>query len=198
MSDAKTLGGIGSILVLLTAVPYAGWAFGIAGFVMILFAIKNISEYVGDRKIYSDMIISVIMTIGAIAVGTVVVLGTVLRVFSMGTFVGSRFVPAATVTTGDWISVAIAAGAGLVVVWALAIASTVFLKKSLDSVAAKLKISTFGTAGLIYLIGAATAIIGVGFLLMLVAQILLVISFFSIQDQKAPEVIPPQPSSMSS
>jgi uncharacterized membrane protein len=40
----------------------------------------------------------------------------------------------------------------------------------------------FNTAGLVFLIGAATAIIGVGFLLILVAQILLVVAFFSIKE----------------
>ena len=46
----------------------------------------------------------------------------------------------------------------------------------------------FETAGLLYLIGAATAIIGIGFVLILVAEILLAVSFFSISEQpKVPQ-----------
>jgi len=44
LSEAKVFGGIGSILVLLTAVPSVGPLFGIAGFIMILLAINNISQ----------------------------------------------------------------------------------------------------------------------------------------------------------
>jgi uncharacterized membrane protein len=41
----------------------------------------------------------------------------------------------------------------------------------------------FSTAGLLYLIGAATAIIGVGFLVLLVAQILTAVAFLSIPER---------------
>src|SRR5438552_1348105 len=66
ISDARVLGGIGSILVLLSAVPNVGWLLGIAGFVMILLAIRNISQTVGDKKIYNNMLTAVILGIGAI------------------------------------------------------------------------------------------------------------------------------------
>ncbi len=46
----------------------------------------------------------------------------------------------------------------------------------------------FGTAALLYLIGAALTIILVGFLLIFVAQILFIVAFFSLPDQ-----LPAQP-----
>ena len=192
LSDAKTLGGVGSILVLLTPLPYAGWVLGIAGFVMTLVAIKYISDIVKDEKIFNNMLISILLAIGGIVVGTFVVLGAFFRVLGMGSFVGSTFVPATSITTGDWIGFAESIIAGLVVVWALLIASSVFLRQSYNRVGAKLNVGTFGTAGLLYLIGAATSIIAVGFLLILVAQIMLAISFFSIKES-APLPAPGQP-----
>ena len=49
ISNEKMLGGIGSILVLFTAVPNAGRIVGKAGFVMIPAANRNISQAVNDE-----------------------------------------------------------------------------------------------------------------------------------------------------
>jgi uncharacterized membrane protein len=183
ISDAKTLGGLGSILVLLTPIPYAGWALGIAGFVMTLIAVKYISDIVKDQKIFNDMLISVVLTIAAIVVGTVVVLGAVFRVLGMGSFVGGTFVLSPNITPGNWIGLGAAVFAGLAVVWGILIASSVFLRRSYNTVGTKLNVNTFGTAGLLFIIGAATSVILVGFLLILVAQIMLAIAFFSINER---------------
>ncbi|MCL5067890.1 MAG: DUF996 domain-containing protein [Thaumarchaeota archaeon] len=188
LAQAKTLGGVGALLVLFTAIPSVGWALGVAGFVMILLAVKYISEVVRDSGIYNNMILSVILAIGAIAVGTVTVIGTVFRVLGMGTFVGPNFVIAPNIGVGDWLGLAAAVIVGLAVVWGLLIASAVFLRRSLNSISSRLNVKMFETTGLLYLIGAATAIIAIGFLLILVAEILLVVSFFSINEQqKVPE-----------
>lgn len=188
LADARTLGGVGAILLLFTAIPSVGWILGIAGFVMTLVAINYISQSLGDRKIYNDMIVSVILAIGAIAVGTVTVIGTVFRVLGMGNFVGPNFVVAPNIGVGDWLALAGAVIVGLAVVWGLLIASAVFLRRSLGTIASKLNVHMFETAGLLYLIGAATAIIGIGFLLLLVAEILLAVAFFSIHEKAPPPV----------
>lgn len=188
LSDSRTLGGAGSILVLLTPIPYVGWALGIAGLVMTLIAVKSISDSMRDEKIFNDMLISVILIIAGIVVGTVVVLGAVYRVLGMGSIVGSTFVPASNITTGDWVGLAAAVIGGVAVVWAILVASAYFLRRSYNSIATKLNISTFRTAGLLYLIGAATTIVAVGFLILLVAQIMLAVAFFSINDTTAVQV----------
>lgn len=180
LSDAKTLGGIGSILVLLTVAPSVGWILGIVGFVMILVAISRISQAVNDKKIYDNMLASVILAIGAIAVGALTVIGSVYKVLGMGSFVGPDFVLSSNITTGDWIGLIATAAGGIIAVWLILLVSAVFIRRSFNSIASKLNIKMFETVGLIYLIGAATAIIGVGFILLFVAEILLVVSFFEI------------------
>ena len=182
LSDSRILGGTGSILVLFSPIPYVGWALGIAGIVMTLIAVKYISDISRDEKIFNDMLISVILIVAGIVVGTVVVLGAVYRVLGMGSIVGHTFVPASNITTGDWVGLAAAVIGGVAVIWAILVASAFFLRRGYDSVAAKLNISSFRTAGLLYLIGAATAIIAVGFLIILVAQIMLAVAFFSINE----------------
>ena len=180
LSDAKTLGGIGSILVLLTVAPSVGWILGIVGFIMILVAISKISQAVNDKKIYDNMLASVILAIGAIAVGALTVIGSIYKVLGMGSFVGPDFVLSSNITTGDWIGLVATAAGGIIAVWLILLVSAVFIRRSFNSIASKLNIKMFETAGLVYLIGAATAIIGVGFILLFVAEILLVVSFFEI------------------
>src|SRR5712691_260970 len=68
LSQAKTLGGVGSILALLGIVPSAGPVLSIAGLIMTLVAVKYISDILGDKRIFKNMIISVILAIGRIIV----------------------------------------------------------------------------------------------------------------------------------
>jgi len=182
LSEAKTYGGIGSILVLFTAIPTIGWLLGIVGFIFIIMAVKYISDTFRDKSIYNNMLVSILLDVGAIAVGTIAILGTVFHVLGLGSFVGSNFVLNSNIAVGDWVGLAAGVIAGLVAVWALLVTSAVFLRRSYDSMASKLGVNTFKTAGLVFLIGAATTIIGVGFVLILVAQILLVVAFFSIKE----------------
>lgn len=51
---------------------------------MVLIAVKYISDVIGIEKIFRNMIISVLFAVGAIVVGTLTVLGAVLRVMEMG------------------------------------------------------------------------------------------------------------------
>jgi uncharacterized membrane protein len=185
-TDAKVLGGIGSLLILLTAVPNVGWVLGIAGFAMTLIAIRKISREYNDKEIWRNMLVAVTLAIGAIATGVITAVGGIFRVLSMGSFVGTKFVLSPGVTSGDWLGLAIVVIGGLLAMWGLLVASGIFVRRSYRSVASKVNVKMFGTAGLLYLIGAATAIVGVGFVLILVAEILLAVSFFSIPEDKVP------------
>ncbi len=186
LSRAKSLGEVGSIFVLLTAMPSIGAVLGIVGFVLMLVAIKDISEAVGDRSIYSNMLLAVGLALAGIVVGTLVVVGSVLRFVGLNSLnVGPDFNPS-TVPAGDWISLAGSILIGLAVVWLLMLFSSIYVRRSYGAIASKLNVSMFGTAGLVYLIGAATTIVLVGFVLLFVAQILLVVAFFSISEKPAP------------
>src|SRR5207247_8955322 len=86
LGQAKTLGGVGSILVLLSPIPYAGAVLSIVGFIMILIAVKYIADILGDQKIFNNMIIAVILAIIGIVVGVVVVLGAVYSLIGLGSY----------------------------------------------------------------------------------------------------------------
>lgn len=192
LSQAKTIGGIGAILMLLGFVPAIGWVLAIAGSVMVLVAIKYLSEAVSDPTIFRNMIIAVVTAIMGLVVGVAVILSTVLSVFGLTAISGGfggvgGFTPPSSIPAGDWVGLILGIIAGLAVVWILLIVSAIFVRKSYGSVASKIGVGMFGTAGLLYLIGAALTIVLVGFILILVAEVLNIVAFFSIPDQ------PPQP-----
>jgi uncharacterized membrane protein len=187
LSQAKTLGGIGSILVLLTLVPYVGVVLGIVGFILILIAVKYVSDSVGNRSIFNNMIISVILSIVGIIVGGLVVFASIFRYIGMGSLSGFPWGPNSSPPplTGDMIGFIMSIITGLLLIWIFLLISAIFLRMSYNSIAAKLNVGMFRTTGLIYLIGAALTIVLVGLVLILVAEILQIIAFFSIPEQTA-------------
>jgi uncharacterized membrane protein len=190
LGQAKTLGGVGSILVLLTPIPYAGPALAIAGFIMILVAVKYIADVVGDRKIFNDMIIAVVLAIVGIAVFAILVVGAIYSLIGLGSY---SYTPGTAPPSGFTAAIA-AIIIGLVVIWVFYLVSSIFLKRSYDTIATRLNVGTFHTAGLLYLIGAATTIIFVGFIIVFVAQILQIVAFFSVPEQMpmGPQPMPGQ------
>ncbi len=193
LSQAKTLGGIGSLLIILTIVPSAGPVLGIVGFILVLFAVKNISDVLKDSSIFRNMIISVLLAVVGIVVGAIVIAATFFSFVGLGAFSpgfkfpAGAFTPGA-VAAGNIVGLIVALVVGLAIIWILLMVSAVFLRKSYKTVATKLGVGMFSTTALLYLIGAALTIILVGFIVIFVAGILQLVAFFSIPDQ------PPQPS----
>ncbi len=173
LGDAKTLGGVGSILLLIPGVS-------IVGYILILIAGKYISDELGDKSIFDNMLYAVISgIIGVAAAAFIIFSGAVFGVF---TFAASAFAGVI---------------AGLAIAWIGLVVSSIFLRRAYNTMATKLDVGTFNTAGTLYLIGAILTIILVGFLLLFVAAILQIIAFFSIKDV-APSMQPQgmQPQSM--
>src|SRR5438876_9023006 len=75
LSSAKTLGGIGGILVFLPGVSLVGW-------ILILLATKEISESVQDKTIFDDAILAAITAV----IGAVVFSGLIFLYFFGGPF----------------------------------------------------------------------------------------------------------------
>lgn len=94
---------------------------------------------------------------------------------------GTTFTPG-TIPSG-FVSGIVLLVVGLVVIWVFYLISAIFLWKSYDRIATRLNVNMFHTTGLLYLIGAALTIIIVGLLIVLIAEILQIVAFFSIPDQ---------------
>ncbi len=180
LAQARTLGGIGSILILLGIVPIAGIVLFIVGFIMVLMAVRYISETVQDKTIFNNTLIAVILAIvGMIAGLAVLIAGKMFAFFreSRSLYGPSMFMEPGMYPFFRTLIIA------LVVVWVFYIGSAIFLRKSYTAIASKLNISMFDTVALLYLIGAVLAIILVGFIVIYVAEILQTVAFFSIVEK---------------
>lgn len=185
--------------MLLTFVPAVGWILAIAGAIMVLIAIKYVSEIVEDRSIFNNMLLAVVLGIVGLVAGLAVILGTVLTTFGLSTisawfyrgFPGYSTPPA--IPQGGMFRLVTGALVGLAILWVLLIISAILVRRSYDSMSKKLGVGMFATTGLIYLIGAALTIIVVGVIILFVAMILNIVAFFSIPDQQLPQQMPLQP-----
>jgi len=179
LSSAKTLGGVGGILVFFPVLSLVGW-------ILILLATKEISETVQDKTIFDDALLAAITAV----IGAVVLVAFLFSPRSPGGFFAfgslALFLPFLVI---------------LGVFWIFTIISAIFLKRSYEKISQRLNVSAFATAGLLYLIGAALTIVLVGFLIILIALIFQVVAYFSIQDrpptpgwgQPAPQTFAPPP-----
>ena len=168
---AKVIGGIGAILTLLGLAPFIGTAAVVIGWVLVLVAIGLISGVAGDKQIFYNATVGATLQIVG-AIGLYFVGLTLFSYFGGGSasnplgFIGSIF---------DW----------LLLLWVVAIVSSIFLYMSLRKVASRLGAGLFATAAIIYVVGEGTTIILIGFIIALIAQILFAAAFFSM-----PEALP--------
>ena len=172
LSQAKTLGGVGGILIFLPGLSLIGW-------ILILLATKEISESVQDKTIFDDALLAgITAVIGAI----------VFAVFAFGfLFTTPRPVVGFFFPFSSFVVV-------LIAFWIFAIISAIFLKRSYEKISQRLNIGAFASAGLFYLVGAVLTIVLVGFLILLIALIFQVVAYFSIQDRPpVPGVSQPTP-----
>lgn len=166
LSTAKNLGGVGGILALIPGISLVGW-------ILMLVALKEISEVTRDESIFNDALIGAITAVvGAVS------LVTLPFIFGLGFFTLGFF-------------------AFLGILEVILIISSLFLKRAYDKVSQQLKIGSFATAGLLYLIGAITLIVFVGIIILFIALIFQIVAYFSIQDQPSQMLYPgyqaPQP-----
>lgn len=176
LEQARTLGGIGSILMLLAIVPLAGPILAIIGFIPVLIAIKYISEHTGDRTIFNNYLIAVIVGIIAMVVGAV--MGFTGFLGGFGLMRAGAPMMGLTVMLLSMIAV-------LVVIWILEIIAAIFVRRSFTSIASALNVKMFSTAALLYLIGAILMIaFGIGAIISFIAIILQIIAFFQIPVKK--------------
>ena len=189
LKNAKMYGGIGSILMLVGGfIPLLGFVLPIVGLVLVFVAIKNIADEAKNQDIFKNYLLYFILNIVAL----VAVFG--IAFITLGA-VGFSIMDLAsqTSTTGTTDPSQIFAGmdimalisgclTALAVAWILLIISAIFLRKSFTAIADYTKVGLFGTTGLIYLIGAATLIIAIGGIIILIAFVMQIIAFFSLPD----------------
>ncbi|ALM74533.1 conserved membrane hypothetical protein [Thermococcus barophilus] len=175
-------GGIGAILALVGGVvPRLGSALSIVGIVLILLAVKEISNETGDEAIFKTYLISFILQIGAflaLIIAIIAVLGT--SIIAMG---GPRAFEHEMQNFGAIMAIIGSILVGFVIFWIMFSLGSYYLKKSYELIAEHTDVDLFKTTGLLYFIGALTAIILIGLLIIFVARILEIVAYFSLPEE---------------
>jgi len=176
---SKTLAGEGSILLLLSVVPYAGWILGIIGAILFLKGMKELSNYYQDRDLYQDSLTGVYYYIIAIVAAGFAIAAVAIGVALATGFTFKNFVP----TVGFGVGLIIFF-AGIVVAFVFYILATMRLRKTFDTLAQKSGEASFTTAGTLLWWGAILTIIVVGLVLIFVAWIFATVAFFSMKPKQ--------------
>lgn len=185
LSEAKTFGGIGALLMLIGGfVPYAGPIISIVGLVLLFIAVKSISNLTKDDEIFRNYLMHFIISIIAIVALIVIML---LAFGAAGGFTWISGLEGAEITDLEsfWDNFATIIGGcilALVVSWILYIIAAIYLRRSYNKIAEHTKVDLFRTTGTVYFIGAITTIIIVGLLILLIARIIEIIAYFSLPD----------------
>jgi len=194
LNEVKNLGGIGSILVLLAIVPTVGVVLAIVGLILVLVALKYASDILGDSRIFMNMLYAVILGIIGLVVGVVAVVAVVFQAIGLGYLSSSfAYTGPTTIAPGNIMGLVGSILLGLVAIWICFLVSSIFLRRSYGELGRRLNVGLFGTAALLYLIGAVLTIILIGFLLIFVADILFIVAFFTINTQMPPPMPSAQP-----
>jgi uncharacterized membrane protein len=157
LSQAKTLGGIGSILIF---IPFLS----VIGYILVIVAVKQISDDLQDSAIFRNMVIAALTGIVGALAGAFVVFGSLLTFGRSGSGIGGLL-------------------AGLFIVWVFLVVSAIFLRRTYATMGQRLGVGSFKTAATLYLVGAILTIVVVGFLVLFIAEIVQAVAYFSIPDQ---------------
>jgi uncharacterized membrane protein len=208
LESSKTLGGIGAILMFVGVLPTINYIgiIEIVGLIIVLFALRNLANFYSEGGIFRHAIYGVaVAVVGAFIVGVLafaVVLSNIKDLVTQlypgwngdwSTLQGMT----ANTTNFDPTNIFPLIGGllfVLVIAWVFAIISSFFIYRSLKQVSNKSNQGSFGTAGLILLIGAIIPIIGL--ILMWVSALILAIAFFTLKPQEesiATATSPPPP-----
>ena len=178
ISTQKMLGGIGALLILLSAVPGIGILLLIVGGVLLIVSIYQISNMLKKPAIFNRFIIGFVLGLIGWIIALFFGLLSFLGVFGLAGLLHAYFAMAAIFGMGIGIFFAI------ILVYIFFIAATYFYKKAYSMLANALNHKLFSTAGLLMFIGAITIILfGLGAILLFIGWIILAVAFFTAPEE---------------
>ena len=188
LQNAKIFGGIGALLMLLGIIPQTFGILGLIGFIMVFIAVKMIADEAKDKEIFNSYLYAFILGIIAIVAVLAILLMTFTSVGGIEFFMDLQDLainnPSDPMVIFDTLApVLTGAIAALVIGWIIFIVSSIYIRKSFTKISEVTNVKWFGTTGLLFLIGAFTLIILIGFLILIIAVILEIVAFFSLPDQ---------------
>jgi len=196
LQSNKTLGGVGALLMVISPFLVSGFTLlaGLVGLILVLIAVKGLSDHFKEASIFNNSLYGVILSIvgGAVFVAALFVTAVSFFTNVLGIELSTALSDPTAFSNIDWaeaivfenLMAHVAALVGsLLMLFIFVVVAAIFYRKSLTTLAEKTGVGLFGTAGLLLLIGAVLTIIAIGFLLIWIALILLTAAFFKIREE---------------
>ncbi len=173
--ETKLLGGVGSALLALGITPYAGILFTLAGFILLLIAVKQISDKHNDKNIFRNFLTGTILNLTGIAIALVAATSTLLN-FSFVSDIDNL----TALGIGTLIGISIA----LLTLYVALVISGLLFKRTFNSIGKLTNNDLFSLAGNLIFWGSLATIILLGGILIWVGWILIAIAFFTTETNK--------------
>ncbi len=166
-SSVKVLGGLGSIFIALSFIPYIGFVFALVGFILILTSVKKASEYLKADVLFKDFVRGIVVYI----VGTLIAL-----LFGIGSLISAMH-------NGSSVS-GILLILAFFVSYVLSIVGSSFMKKVFVEMASLTGNDLFSWGGKLLFWGTVLTIILIGALVAWIGWIVLAVAFFTTEEKE--------------
>ncbi|MEM1513541.1 MAG: DUF996 domain-containing protein [Candidatus Thermoplasmatota archaeon] len=181
LGNAKILGGIGAILTLIGSFSAI---LAIIGLIMLFIAVKYVAEEAKDESIFRNYLLYFIFSLVAIiAAISIIFISIGWNIFNFTKIVQEMAEEAQHGAIEGIMKFFAGIIIALIVAWILMILASIYIRKSYNKIAEYSKVDLFRTTGTLYFIGAITVIIIVGLIIILIAKILEIVSFFSLPEE---------------
>ena len=185
MKTSRLLGIIGALFMVIGFLPTIGGILMLIGLIFVIIALKGYGDFYKDNSIFNNTIYTIVLEIiGVVVFVGVLIYGAFEFLSSLGI---ENIYELSSWTQIDWqnaidinniLPFIGAIVLGLVILFAFTVIASLFFKKAMNALTEKTEIKLFHTTGTVFFIGAILTIIFIGFILIWVAFILLLISFY--------------------
>jgi len=185
LQTSRLLGIIGALFMVIGILPSVGWLLMILGIVFVLIALNGYGDAYKDGSIIHNTVYMIVFEI----IGVVVFIGVVIY-GAMG-FLASLGIKNISdlqswqqinwqqaVNTTNILPFVGAIVLGLVILFAFTVLASLYFKKAMNALSTKTGVKLFRTTGTVFFIGALLTIILIGLIIIWVAFILMMISFY--------------------
>ena len=168
ISTQKMLGGIGYILVLLP-IPVIWIFLSIAGYILVLISLYQLSNILRKPSIFKKILISIILAIA----GSIIAL-------AIGLMTGVSLFASVRDETGAILGLGFGTAITIILIYAIIVVAVYFYKEAYEILAQATAHNLFKIGGILHFIVAITIILfGLGILLIIVGNIVLAVAFFT-------------------
>ncbi|ADI32561.1 DUF996 domain-containing protein [Staphylothermus hellenicus] len=186
LESAKILGLVGVILELvgsLTGVSGYGSILSIVGLVLLLIAVHELAEISGVKAIFDKYLMGVIFVIIGVVIVIIIIIPLGLMGIGVPVYIRGNGFPSTSLPSLP-IAVIIAVIIAFIIMYIFLLLGYIRIRDSYYMIADTFKHNIFHTVGTIYFIGAILTIILVGFIILLIGNIIELVAWATLPTQR--------------